>query len=289
MKKFFSLFTITLFSVSMWAAEGTIYVTAANMYGEGWDRANSEIRYGYNYNSNSGDQWTDRMTMRKTDSTYHTFPVYAGTISSSTNYANLYFYHYKSGSYVDKSEYHVTDSWFDFSGCLDKMYNGWHNSAHEWITLDENTFDTEESITVYYPCTNTEGYTMKVNVQLSNEYEKTWNTIEMTNTGKTYGGKPIYKAEFTIYRGNVATLQFQRYDGSTWKDQEEPINSWTAKDTFAGKMYVVGTGWTAYTDDTATALDNTADEAKTIKRIENGQLVIYKNGVRYNALGAEIK
>lgn len=39
----------------------------------------------------------------------------------------------------------------------------------------------------------------------------------------------------------------------------------------------------------ATALDNTADEAKAIKRIENGQLVIYKNGVRYNALGAEIK
>ena len=38
-----------------------------------------------------------------------------------------------------------------------------------------------------------------------------------------------------------------------------------------------------------TALDNTADEAKAIKRIENGQLVIYKNGVRYNALGAEVK
>lgn len=40
---------------------------------------------------------------------------------------------------------------------------------------------------------------------------------------------------------------------------------------------------------TATALDNTADEAKAVKRIVNGQMVIEKAGVRYSVLGAEIK
>lgn len=39
----------------------------------------------------------------------------------------------------------------------------------------------------------------------------------------------------------------------------------------------------------ATALDNTAVEVKAIKLMENGQLVIIKNGVKYNALGAEVK
>ena len=41
------------------------------------------------------------------------------------------------------------------------------------------------------------------------------------------------------------------------------------------------------TESSTTAIDNTNAEVKVIKRIENGQLVIIKNGVRYNALGAQ--
>ena len=40
---------------------------------------------------------------------------------------------------------------------------------------------------------------------------------------------------------------------------------------------------------TPTSLDNTADETNAIKRIENGMLVIEKNGVRYNAQGQVIR
>ena len=36
-------------------------------------------------------------------------------------------------------------------------------------------------------------------------------------------------------------------------------------------------------------IENTADEAKALKRIEDGQVVIIRNGVRYNALGAKIE
>ena len=39
----------------------------------------------------------------------------------------------------------------------------------------------------------------------------------------------------------------------------------------------------------ATSIDNTNAAAKAVKRIENGQIVIEKNGVRYNVLGAEMK
>ena len=37
-----------------------------------------------------------------------------------------------------------------------------------------------------------------------------------------------------------------------------------------------------------TALSNTAVESKAVKFFENGQLVIIKNGVKYNALGAQL-
>ena len=40
--------------------------------------------------------------------------------------------------------------------------------------------------------------------------------------------------------------------------------------------------------DFPTAIDNTAVESKAVKFFENGQLVIIKNGVKYNALGAQL-
>ena len=40
---------------------------------------------------------------------------------------------------------------------------------------------------------------------------------------------------------------------------------------------------------TATAIDNTEIDAKIVKTFENGQLVIIKNGVKYNATGAIVK
>ena len=38
----------------------------------------------------------------------------------------------------------------------------------------------------------------------------------------------------------------------------------------------------------ATAINNTAVDSRTVKFFENGQLVILKNGVKYNALGAKL-
>lgn len=43
------------------------------------------------------------------------------------------------------------------------------------------------------------------------------------------------------------------------------------------------------TEQISTALDNTAEEVKAVKTFENGQLVIIKNGVKYNATGAIVK
>ena len=42
-------------------------------------------------------------------------------------------------------------------------------------------------------------------------------------------------------------------------------------------------------DASATALDNTAVSNKAVKRVVDGQVVIFKNGLRYNILGTELK
>ena len=60
----------------------------------------------------------------------------------------------------------------------------------------------------------------------------------------------------------------------------------TSLEQYCGRPGVKGT------DDykmEATAIDNTEVEAKAIKTFENGQLVIIKNGVKYNATGAIVK
>ena len=44
-----------------------------------------------------------------------------------------------------------------------------------------------------------------------------------------------------------------------------------------------------FEEDSASALDNTAEEVKAVKVLENGMLIIEKNGIRYNAMGQIIR
>ena len=44
-----------------------------------------------------------------------------------------------------------------------------------------------------------------------------------------------------------------------------------------------------YADGTPTGMESVAASVKAVKTVENGQLVIIKNGVKYNAAGQEVK
>jgi hypothetical protein len=46
---------------------------------------------------------------------------------------------------------------------------------------------------------------------------------------------------------------------------------------------------TADFGDVTTAINNTEATVKAVKRIENGQMIIIKNGVKYDALGQIVK
>ena len=90
-------------------------------------------------------------------------------------------------------------------------------------------------------------YSVKLNVHMGCNGGDDWKQYDMVKTDKKYGGDAIYKAEFTDYRNGLCALQFQLYDGSTWKSQAEVFNgSWLSESAYNGKMYVHSLGeWVA--------------------------------------------
>ena len=75
------------------------------------------------------------------------------------------------------------------------------------------------------------------------------------------------------------------YTSSDWRSYKSTSGGYANVTAQTLKFYVKSVGG----DPIATAIDNTAEEAKVVKTIENGQLVIIKNGVKYNAQGTQIR
>ena len=92
--------------------------------------------------------------------------------------------------------------------------------------------------TVYYtaPESVIGSYTVKLNTNQQTNPDK-WETYVMTKTELKHGEDPIYSASFTDLWDGVEKMQFQLYDGDTWKSQDEPIKSWAGAATYNGKMY----------------------------------------------------
>ncbi|MBR6017419.1 MAG: InlB B-repeat-containing protein [Paludibacteraceae bacterium] len=219
------------------ATQIDLYVSAIDMFRTTWDYSTSEIKYAYNCNTDNGNYWTGHQgATEKTSYTYHSFPVYRCVIWSSTNYAEIYVYHYKNGSNVSGGGQPVGTGWINFSGYNNQIFVGNDGSGNGQF-VSSPTWDTQETITIYYALANTENYSIKANARISSDYE-VWEKVEMENTGKTFDGKKIYKCDLTIYRGGLQHLEFIREDGSTYIDKVMPINnSWTSTATFSGKLY----------------------------------------------------
>lgn len=95
--------------------------------------------------------------------------------------------------------------------------------------------------TVYYavPSSVVGSYTVKLNTNQQTNPDA-WYNYDMTDTGVTYEGNPIYSATFTDLWDGVAQMQFQLYDGDNWVSQVQPIGSWTGVAQYNGKMWIHG-------------------------------------------------
>lgn len=109
--------------------------------------------------------------------------------------------------------------------------------------------------TVYYAIADGDvgSYTVKVNARLQgaesgdDEHVK-WASAVMTDTGEDYNSKSVYSGTFTADYDGVYKLQFQLYDGDTWKSQVAPIDgTWTNVSVFNGKLWEKGgSEWVDY-------------------------------------------
>lgn len=104
-----------------------------------------------------------------------------------------------------------------------------------------STANAGTSTTVYYsvPAATVGSYTVKWNANYKGNGDD-WHSGTMTDTGRTMNGNKVYSASFTDAYNGLGRLQFQLYDGSTWKSQQEPISGWTSVGTYNGKVFVHG-------------------------------------------------
>ena len=78
------------------------------------------------------------------------------------------------------------------------------------------------------------------------------------------------------------TAALKRYYKAAVVDEEHPENNKAEIDlaeTNGGSLEIIA----------ESAVENIFSGAKSVKRIEDGQIVIYRNGVRYNLLGSEVR
>ncbi len=110
------------------------------------------------------------------------------------------------------------------------------------ITPDDVLEEVNTPVTLYYAVPQAiidAGYTVKLNRRLDKDAGvQIWSQSIMTDTGNLYNGKKIYKGEFVATYGGLFVLQFQNYQGSTWKSQTAPINeTWTEASVINGKLF----------------------------------------------------
>ncbi len=110
------------------------------------------------------------------------------------------------------------------------------------------TVNSATQVTVYFTPDDSwlnNNYTYKCNYmwKYNSENDLAWSSADATDTGKTISSKKVYSATFSLEYDGARTMQFQAYDGTTWKAQVEPFaNSWTAASVYNGK-YWNGSSW----------------------------------------------
>ena len=101
-------------------------------------------------------------------------------------------------------------------------------------------------------------------------------TLRLSHNGEGWQSYDIALSEF-----KVATDEDKRTDNIRWM-KFDGFDTTTCKVAIDNVYFFKGSG-------SGTAIDNTDAEVKAIKVIENGQLVIIKNGVKYNVAGQQVK
>ena len=186
-------------------------------------------------------------------------------------------------------------------------------SADDVLSLYSNTYEPATTIGNY--CENWWGTTSKHDVTLSGSNDALYfdNIQENASFGwalpspATFNPAGFQKLHLSIYPLKAGTIDIWPVLGDSFHEISGTLTAETWNDVvldYTDREFSAFTqlGFRSYHSlgafildnvyffkETATSIDNTNADMKVVKVIENGQLVIIKNGVRYNALGAEVR
>jgi uncharacterized repeat protein (TIGR02543 family) len=118
-------------------------------------------------------------------------------------------------------------------------------------------------------------------------------SADFTEAGKPEAWGAAYEAEYGVVLPTEPVAE--DYVLPTPTKEGYKFVGWYDNAAGEGEAYdVIPAGWSGtlyaiWEQDTTTALENIAVEGKAVKAIINGQLIIIKNGVQYNAQGQVVK
>ncbi|WP_405356862.1 hypothetical protein [Ruminococcus sp.] len=124
----------------------------------------------------------------------------------------------------------------------------------------------------------TSGYSFKANINYKDGGLTGWHQYDMTFCGMTMSGRPVYKYSATA--GNVHDLQFQAYDGTTWKAEYKVVtnqSSGVALSNYAGTSKVYYSATECGTVDTYTLYNGTNSGATSNTKVDD--FTSFSNGV----------
>ena len=118
------------------------------------------------------------------------------------------------------------------------------------------------------------------NVLRLTEFESDWSVLMLGCWGQVQdycsaGLVEMYPVD--NFKGTVLGLGFAAYQ---WGSSNED---------YIGNVKKLTKNCLNYLTEEEQGIENTADQIKAVKMIENGQVIILKNGVKFNALGVEVK
>ena len=144
--------------------------------------------------------------------------------------------------------------------------DGYHKESY--TGLDASSMDS-----IHIDIWSLETFTEKVIIFIN---DQGMNSLRLSHNGKGWQSYNVILSEF-----QVAEDEDRRIDNIRWMkiDGFNTINSKIAIDNVYFFKAVGG----------GTAIENTNAEIKAVKKIENGQLIIIKNGVKYNVAGQQVK
>ncbi len=193
-----------------------------------------------------------------------------------------------NGSWVRDNDkwhfYYATNECSNITNTSDGNMKLWTDFEGDYIFTW--TYETS-TLTITYPVavesTKTIYYVNKDNWSAVKAYAYSpayigWPGEAATLTEYTYEGHAIYSYDQPANRTNVIFVDANNDNNKT--------GDLTLED---GKPYFYNGTWYASLPGVPTSIDEINASDKAVKVLENGQLIIIKNGVRYNVLGTVIK